>query len=213
MTTLIGRGVRVEIGKTEGSPKVVTAVTQAKPGVGTSVAHGLAAKSVGYFKDVTGMVQLDGQAARLSAVAADSLTLENINTTNFPAFTGGSFVPITAWSTLNRAASYSIGGGAADQLDDTVLFDDIKQLVNGLLASQTVTFNVKSETVNGEAAALIEDAARNLAYLVFRVTLKDGSVRVFRGQPSLAGEDVQNGQIGTGSFTVTVKGFVNQGAA
>lgn len=213
MTSIVGRGVRVEIGKTEGAAKTVSGVTQAKPGVAASTAHGLLAKSIGYFTGVSGMVQLEGQAARLSVASADNFTLESINTTNFPAFTGGSFVPVTAWATLSRASSYSIGGGAADTQDDTVLLDDIKQLVNGLLAAQTVTFNVKSETLNSEAAALIEDAARNSAYLVFRITLKDGNVRVFRGQPSLPGEDVQSNALGTGSFTVTVKGFVNQGAA
>lgn len=214
MTSIIGRGVRVEIGKTEGPAKTVSAVTLAKPGVASSTAHAMAAKSVGYFAGVQGMVQLEGQAARLAAVTADSFTLEDINTSDYPAFTGtAQFIPITAWATLSRATSFSVGGGDADKLDDTVLLDDIKQEVNGYLAAQTVTINVNSLTISDEAMNLVRDAARRSAYLVFRITLKDGNVRVFRGQPSMPGEDVQKGAIGTGSLSVTVKGFVCEGAA
>lgn len=214
MTSIVGRGVRVEIGKTEGAGKTVSAVTTAKPGVATSTAHGLSAKSVGYFSGVSGMAQLEGQAARLAVVTSNDFTLEDINTTDFPAFTGTAmFIPVTVWATVSRATSYAIGGGDAEKLDDTVLLDDIKQELNGLLAAQTVTFNMNSETISSEAMQIIRDAARRSAYLVFRITLKDGNVRVFRGQPSLPGEDVQKGAIGTGSFSVTVKGFVTEGAA
>jgi hypothetical protein len=205
---LIGRNVRVEISKTEGTPKTVTAVTQANPGVASSTAHGQADGAVGYLDGVTGMVQLDGQAARVNSPVTDSFQLENINTTNYPAFTAGTFVPITAWSTLARSSSYSIGGGEGDKLDNTVLLNVLKQEENGLLAAQTVNFGLKLETVDDEALGLITDAALNQSLLVFRITLSDGAQRVFRGQPSLPGEDVQQGQIGTGAISVTIKGQI-----
>lgn len=214
MTTIVGRGVRVEVGKTEGAAKTVTAVTQAKPGVAASTAHGLLAKSVGYLRGVEGMVQLEGQAARLAAVTSDSFTLEDINTTDYPAFTDqAEFVPVTAWATLSKATSYAIGGGDSEPLDDTALLDDIKQEIAGLLAAQSVSIGVNAETISSEGMALVRDAARRAAYLVVRITLKDGNVRVFRGQPSLPGEDVQKGAIGTGTLSFKVKGFVCEGAA
>ncbi|MCR5864651.1 phage tail protein [Aquincola sp. J276] len=214
MTTIVGRGVRVEVSKTEGTAKVVTAVSKAKPGVASSTAHALPAKSIGYFRGVEGMVQLEGQAARLAAVTSDNFTLEDINTTDYPDFTDqAEFVPITAWATLAKATSYGIGGGDAEKLDDTSLLDDIKQEVNGLLAAQSVSIGLNAETIASEAMAIIRDAARRSAYLVFRITLKDGNVRVFRGQPSLPGEEVQKGALGTGSLSVTIKGFVTEGAA
>lgn len=49
--------------------------------------------------------------------------------------------------------------------------------------------------------------------MVFRITTKNGARRIFRGQPSLFGEDVQQGALGTGSFSVTVKGQVLRLAA
>lgn len=214
MTTVIGRGVRVEIGSVEGSPVTVSAITQADPGVATATAHGLLTKSAGYFSGVSGMVNLEGQAVRLGTVATNTFGLEDIATTNYPAFTStASFVPVTTWATLARITGYDIGGGAANKLDDTVLLDDITQEINGLLAAQTVSMNLNSMTVSDAAMTKVRRAARDSAYLVFRITLKDGSVRLFRGQPSLPGESVQKGAIGTGTFSITVKGFITEGAA
>ncbi len=208
MGTLVGRNVRIEVSKTEGTAKDVTAVTAADPAVATSAAHALSNGAVGYMKDVTGMVNLDGQAVRLSAVDTNTFTLQSVDASQFPAFTGGDLIPITAWSTLARSSGYSIGGGDAAKQDDTCLLDTITQEINGLLAAETVTINIKKQTIDEEALQLVRKAARNQAYLVWRITLVDGSMRIFRGQPSMPGEDVQVGAIGTGSLSVTVKGAV-----
>lgn len=207
-TPLIGRNVRVEVSKTETTAKTVTAVTQANPGVATSTAHTLTDGSVGYFNAVTGMAQLEGQAVRLNSPDANTFQLEGINTTNYPAYTAGTLIPITVWSTLSRAASYQIGGGEADKIDLTVLLDVIKQEANGLLAAQSVSFELKLETLDDEALGLVRAAALSQAYLVFRITLSDGAQRIFRGQPSLPGENVGQGALGTGSLNVSVKGQI-----
>lgn len=204
-TTLKGRKVRIEVGKTEGAAKTVSEVTTANPGVASSTAHGLANGSVGYFDTVVGMSEIDGQAVRLASVATDAFTLETIDTSGFGDFTSGNFIPVTAWSTLSRAASYTIPEGAADKLDDTTLLDNIKQESNGLLAAQSVQIDLKHLTEDEEALALVNAAAVSGAYLVFRITFADGAQRVFRGQPSLAGESVGQGAIGTGSFSIAVK--------
>lgn len=207
-TPLIGRNVRIEVSKTETTAKTVTTVSLANPGVASSTAHGLTDGSVGYFDGVTGMVNIDGQAVRVDAPTTDAFTLQGINTTSYPAFTAGTFVPISVWSTLSRAASYDAGGGAADKIDTTVLLDSIKQEANGLLAAQTVKIDLKLETTDEEALGLVSAAALSQDYLVFRITLADGAQRVFRGQPSLPGENVGQGALGTGSFEVTVKGMI-----
>ena len=214
MGNIVGRGVKVEVGKTEGTAKNVTAITQASPPVGTTdAAHSLTAKSVAYLRGVEGMVQLEGQAVRLAAASGSSFDIEDMDSTDFPAFSGtAELVPITAWATVTPATAYQIGGGEAEKLDATTLIDIIKQEENGLLAAQSVTIPVNAEDVSSEGMQLVKKAARKGGYLVFRITLKTGAVRVFRGQPSLPGEDVQKGQLGTGSFNVTVKGLVIEGA-
>ncbi|MCL4695450.1 MAG: phage tail protein [Burkholderiaceae bacterium] len=211
---IIGRGVRVEIGSTEGAAKTVSAVTAANPGVATSTAHGLAAKSIGYFSGVSGMVNLEGQAARLTNVLTNTFDLEDIDTSAYPAFSGNcSFIPITAWATLAKATSISEGGGAADPIDVTVLLDTIRQNRNGLLAAQTVTINLLAESLASTAMQLIRRGARNGTKFVFRVTWPNGDVAVFRGEPSLPSRDTQQGQAATGTLAVNVVGFITEGAA
>ena len=214
MTSIVGRGVRVEIGTTYGTDVVVSAITNANPGAVTATAHAQANKTVGYLQSVEGMVNLEGQAVRVAGQTTNAFNLEDINTTNLPAFTGTAlFTPVSAWATLGRITGYNVGGGEAEKLDDTVLLDDIKQELSGLLAAQTVSFTLNAMTISDSAMTLLRQTARDAGYLVFRITLKDGNVRVFRGQPSLPGEDVQKGAIGTGTFSVTIKGFVIEGAA
>jgi hypothetical protein len=210
---IIGRGVRVEVGKTEGAAKTVTAITLANPGVATSSAHGLAAKSVGYFLNVAGMVNIEGQAVRLGTTDTNTFQLEDIDTTSYPAFTSGTFVPVTAWSTLASATSISEGGGDADKLNVTRLLDNIRQERNGLLAAETISIGLVAESLASEALQLVRRAARTSSLLVFRVTWNNGDVLVWRGEPSKPGRDVQQGQAGTGNITVTVKGFTTEGAA
>ncbi len=213
MTTIVGRGVRVEVQKTLGTPKNITAVTQTSPGVATSVAHGFSDGTICALSGVEGMVQLEGIAIRVDAPVTDSFSLENLDTTNFPAFTGSTVAtPVTAWDTITEATSFQIGGGDAEKLDDTKLLDDIKQELTGLLAAQSVTININAQTTPSVGMQTVEGAARNATDIIFRATYKDGAVRFFRGTPSLPGEDVQKGALATGTFGVTVKGFVLRGA-
>lgn len=214
MPTAIGRGVRVEIALTFGTPKTVTAVSLASPGVATSSAHAMTNGTVGFFTATGGgMPQIDGQAARVYNQATNTFEIQGLNTSGYSAWATGTFTPAATWGTLAEAVGYSIGGGGADTLDDTKLMDVAKQELNGLLASDTVTLDLKSQTFNSSVMQAIEDASIAQTYLLFRVTLQDGSVRVFRGQPSRPGESLQVGQLATGQISVKVKGFALRGAA
>lgn len=213
MPTAVGRGVRLEIGLTNSTAKTVTAVTLASPGVATSAAHAMANGTVGFWTVSAGMVQLDGQATRVYNQATNSFDLQGLNTAGYSTWSAGTFTPVNTWGTLSEAIGYSIGGGTADTLDDTRLMDVVKQELNGLLPADTVQIDLLSQTFNSSVMQAIEDASIAQSYLVFRITLSDGSVRVFRGQPSRPGESLQRGQIATGSFQVKVKGFCLRGAA
>lgn len=214
MTYAIGRGVRVDIGITEGSAKTVTAITQADPPVISSTAHGLAAKSLGYMATAPGMEQIEGQSLRFSAVATDSLTVEDIDSTNFGALSAnGSLIPISAWATLVSSTGVNKAGGDSNPLELTVLLDDEQQFEAGMLAAETVTFTGRMETISGTAMAKLREVARAGGFLVFRVTLKDGNVRHFRGQPAIPSEQLDVGAVGSYSFTVQVKRRVCEGAA
>ncbi len=214
MTTPIGRGVRVEIGTTEGSAVTVSAITLANPGVATATAHGQSNKTIGYLSGVSGMVQVEGQAVRVASQTTNAFNLEDLETTDYTAFSGTcSFYPVTAWSTLGRATGFSQPEGGSDVQDDTVLLDVTRQQVQGLLNAQTVTINLKSLTISDSAMTALRRAARRQTYLVFRITLHDGNVRFFRGLPALPSESLDVGALGSGSLTVTVKGQILEGVA
>lgn len=214
MPTALGRNVRLEIATAFGTAKNVTAVTLASPGVATSTGHAMTNGTVGFWTVADGMVQLNGQATRVYNQATNTFELQGLATTSFNAFSGTqTFTPVTTWGVLSETIGYSFGGGTIPKLDDTKLSDVILQEVNGLLPADSVQIDLLSQTFNSAVMQLIEDAAIAGSYQVYRITLSDGSVRVFRGSPGRPGESLQRGQLATGSFQVSVKGFVLRGAA
>lgn len=214
MTTAVGRGVKLEIATAFTGAKTVTALTLASPGVATSSAHGMANGTVGYWAATGGgMPQIDGQATRVYNQATNTFETQGLNTAGYSAWVSGTFTPVSTWGTLSEMIGYSIGGGQAPDLDDTKLNDVAQQFLPGLLPADTVQIDLLSQTFNGTVMQLIEDASIQLTYQVYRITLADGSVRVFRGIPSRPGESLQRGQLATGSFQIKVKGLALRGAA
>jgi hypothetical protein len=214
MTTAIGRGVRLEIGLTYGTPVNVSAVSLASPGVATATAHGQPNGTVGYWAVAAGMVQLDGQATRVYNQVTNAFDLQGLNTAGFSAFSGTqTFTPVATWGTLAEMIGYQLGGGSPDKLDDTKALDVITQEIIGTLPSDTVQIDLLSQTYNTSVMQKIEDASIQQTYLVWRITQQDGSVRVWRGIPSRPGESLQRKQLATGQFEVSCKGFALRGAA
>lgn len=207
-----GMKVRVEIGLTEGAPKTVTSISLANPGVVAIAAHGLAAGSAAYFADdIVGMDQIAGQPIRVDLNGSPStgqLLTEGVDTTEFDEFTSGTLIPITAWSTLSQSTQYQIGGGAAKTEDASTLLDSIEKLETMKLAAETVTIDLLSQTEDNAALAKIRSVAKAGGKLVFRITLRDGAQRLFRGTPSVPGEQLGQGSLGKGQLTVTIKGSV-----
>ena len=214
MDTIVGRKIRVDVGKTEGAPIAVTEVTNAKPAVASAAAHGLLNKSLGYFENVVGMAEIEGQACRVANTASGTFELEGLKTTSYGDYTSGSFVPVTDWATCSEITNYNIPDATAESLDDTWLIHNQAQTIGGNLAAQDPVFTINAQQVPSEGMAIVEEAAEDGELLVFRITyLGSGRVRFFRGQPGKPGENVPKGQVGTGSFTVNTKGRILRGAA
>lgn len=214
MANIIGRGIKVEIAATYGSAVTCTAISLANPAV-VSTTTPPAVNTVGYFNAVAGMAQAEGQAVRVkTVVAGTSFVAQSYDTTSYSATTGNAqFIPVATWEPLSEATAYQFGGGEATPVNVTRLIDDITQEENGLLGAQSFTIPTLAQDVPSVAQTLIDSAAKSQGYVVGRITLKNGAVRVFRGQPSLSSEDVQQGQAGTGQITIKVKGEVLKGAA
>lgn len=206
-----GRNVRVEIGLTEGAPKTIGAISLSNPGVVSIPGHGLSFGSCGYFDDIVGMDQIDGQGVRIAdggSPSADNFVIEDVDTSDFAVLESGVFVPITAWSTLSQSTQINLGGGTPKTEDVGTLLDKTDKIETIKNSAETVTIDVRALTEDNQAMAKIRQIARALGYLVFRVTYSDGAQRVWRGQPSIPGESVAQGALGNGQMTVTVKGQI-----
>ncbi|MES2959802.1 MAG: phage tail tube protein [Pseudomonadota bacterium] len=208
-----GRGIRVEVAATYGSPIAINGVSNANPGVVSETGHGLTAGQVGYFSGVSGMVQLEDQAIRVAGVTTDTFTLQGLDTTNYSAFVSGNLTMAATWATLGEATSYSIPDASSEDLDATTLLDVIDVVEAGNLAAQPLNVSVLSKETLTAAMTLIEAAARAGTKMLVRITLQQGGVRVYYGTPSAPGEDVQAKQLGKGSLSFKGRGFLLKLAA
>ena len=208
-----GRGVRLEIANTFGTAQAVTEVSEANPGVATFSAAFPSDNVVGYFTTATGMPRLAGQVCIANELTATTAELVDIDTTSYGNYTAGSFIPVQTWLTLSNATDYNKSGGEAPSQDVSTLLDEVGQAEAGMLAPETLTITMRGETVSNAALAKVRSEARNGGYIIGRITLKDGSKRIFRGQPSLPTESLGTGGIAQQTFNVVLKGLWIEAAA
>lgn len=207
MGTIVGRNVKVEVALTVAASIAPTACTKANPGVATLTSHGLADNDVGYWTITAGMVEMDGQAAHVIATSANTFTMNGLDTTNYSTYTAGTFIKASTWGTVSEAASYAIGGGAANALDDTRLMDVKTRNIAGLLSPQDLTIDVRNAETQGSAMAFIEAAARNSTSVLIRISKGTTVLRVYYGVPSVPGESVQSGGLASGQFNILGAGW------
>jgi hypothetical protein len=212
MTTIVGRNCKVEVALTFGTPVTAgaTAITKAAPAVVTDAAHGLLDGAVGFWTITSGMIELNEQAFMVDNKATDTWEMPGFETTDYSTFVSAdsTYTMAATWGTISEAAGYSVGGGAANQLDDTRLTDTKTRNIAGLLAPQDVSIDVKSGEIDGAAMLYIAQKARAAAPVLFKISKGSQVLRVFYGVPSLPGEAAQAGALATGQFSVTVPGWV-----
>lgn len=208
MTTIVGRNCKIEVALTIAAAAAFTAITKANPGVATKASHAIADGTVGYWSVAAGMVELDGQATMTGSAAANTLELEGLDTTLYSTFTAGDFYAAATWGLLDEAGGYAMGGGAADQLDDSRLHLSKRRNIAGLNAAEDLTVNIKTPEVEGAALQFLTAAARNGTSVLIKITKGTRVVRVAYGVPSTYGEQVDVGGLGTGSFNLICPAYV-----
>jgi hypothetical protein len=214
MSNIKGRGIKLEIAATYAAADAGWAVSNANPGVATKTGHAVVNNDIGYFTGIVGMDQLDGQAVRAKNKTANTFELQGIDTTNMGTQSGTcDFVKVATWVTMSEATAYRFGGGTADKLDATRLIDTKKQEEVVQLPTDSVSVDLFAQGTPSAALQVLINAVQTQSLVTVRITHADGSVRLLRGDPSLPGEDVRVGQLGTGSFEIAVKGTVLQLAA
>lgn len=187
----------VEIQKTLGAAKTITAITQASPGVATSAAHGLANGTVGILAIPSGMTSLDKRLVRIANQATNTFELEGIDTTSLPAFVAGSctFTPITAWDTFSNVTSFAIPEPQPNRQDSTTVHVNTKREIFGLDDAVQANFTMQADPKN-VAVINLRTASKAKATRGFRVTLQDATVLLLNAYCA-GGRGLDGGQPGT----------------
>lgn len=203
MTAIIGTNAKVEVQASLGGALTITVLTKANPGVVTSAAHGLSNGDVVVFTMAAGMVELDGQACRVSNVATDTFKVEGLDTSGYTTFTAGTCKKVT-FSTLSSAQSVSMPNPTPNKIDITTLLDTAKQYTYGLQdapdGSITGLFNP-----GGTAEGLIQTATNTNASMVMRLSFSgDTKHTIFNANVSGGqGFDLQTNAAATATISFT----------
>jgi len=173
--------VQIDVQSALGTPQTVTAISQASPGV---VTHDGAALSDGDYAlmSVSGMNQLDDRVVRADAPGASptEFDLEGIDTTNYPAFTSGSFEKITFGTSLGTVLEVEVTGGDPEFDDTSVVHRRQRTQAPTVVSPFVVTLTSKWDPSDAALLALLA-ASEVAAERAVRVTLSDGSIFCFNG--------------------------------
>lgn len=205
MPTISGRNCKIEIALTIADAISPTEVTKAYPGVVTMAAHGLSNGQVGYWLAGGSMLQLDQQAIVVGAVASGTFSMPGLDTSDYDEFDPGPTLHMGAtWGTLAESSGYTVGGGAAAQLEDTRMHEAKTRNVAGNLANQDVTLDLRIQEVSTVPMQFLERNAQRGLPALFKITKNGRILRAFYGVPSLPGEQVSTGQLASGQINVIV---------
>lgn len=131
MAFKLPNGAILEIGAVFSAGVLATAISNANPAVVTSAGHDLENGEI--LVVTSGWTRLNGRVARVAASAADSFSLDGLNTSNLDVYTAGSGAgsvrSVSDWAQISQITTVSSSGG--DQQFTTFGFledDDDRQL-------------------------------------------------------------------------------------
>jgi len=203
MAARIGTNMSVAVESTLGSPKTVTVLTKASPGVATSTSHGLSNGDVVKFAVSAGMVELNGQVVRVANVTTDTFELEGLDTTDYSTWSAGTATEITAFATIAGAQSVSMPNPSPNKIETTVLTDKQKQYAYGLPDAPDGTINGLYDPTDA-AIVLIKAASKANEALGFKISWAAGQVTYFNANVSYgSGFDLQQNQAATSVIPFT----------
>lgn len=187
MSVSLPNGSLVALASGYGSPKTITAITNANPGVATSTAHGF---TDGDILEVTsGWSRLTDKIVRVDNSTANTVDLEGIDTTLtsiYPAAGGaGSAREITGWTQLAQITGSTSSGGEQQFLDYQFLEADSAKRIPTFKSPAQVTFTVADDpTLPGYILAKAANDDR-LPRAV-RITLANGAILLYNAYISLS---------------------------
>lgn len=177
----IWKGVQVAMqSAVEPTPKTVTGITKANPGVAAVAAHGYTNGDYLRFKNMQGMYQVNNRVLRVAGSTAGNFNLDGEDTTLYDTFISGQVEKLTFGTVFSTLLDCSVAGGDFPEIDTTTIHDVQKSSVPGLPSALVITSNsiwdVSDVTLKAAKAASDAQALR-----AFLLTFQNGQKFVING--------------------------------
>ena len=170
-------GASFQFSTTFAAAKTISAFTNANPGVGTSVAHGLTTNDEVLL--TSGWEDATDSIFRATSITADSLSLQGLDTSNttfFPAGSGaGSTVQkVSSWQTIPQVLTIATSGGDARRATISPL--SRRTPINVVLGLNPIdiTLTIGHDASNAVYQSMLA-VSRALTKVAFKLVLSDGS--------------------------------------
>ena len=191
MTVRTNSGLQMFMESVIASPKTITAITLAAPGVISSTTHGYSNGDI-VLLEVQGMIQVHGRLFKVVNVAADSFQIAGpdgatgIDTTTFTAFTSGTAKEVTLGTTITGCMDFNAAGGDIKTIDTTTVHDvqDTEAVVGATAQSYDMTVQWDPSAAAQQAMKAAFVARANKA---FKIRWPDGAYILFYGTVGYTG--------------------------
>ena len=206
---ILANNARVEVENVVGTPAAIEDITNADPAVVTITAHGFTDGDIVKLDISDGMVELDGQVARVASSTVNDFQLEGIDTTNYSTYAAGTnnATSVTSWYTVAPATSLDIPNADPNEIDGTRLIDKKAVVLYGLAGSISGSIDIQHEP-HSQAIQKIKGSTTQ-DRLAFRVTWTNGNIALFGANTAYSGGFSGSvGDIVSGNIPVTVLGDI-----
>lgn len=182
MAVQLPNGVTLAIATAYGSPKTVSALTNANPGVASSTAHGF---TDGDIVEVTsGWSRLNERLVRIDNSDTNTFEVEGIDTTSvavYPAGSGGGSVrEITTWQQITQIMNVQTSGGEMQFTNYSFLEQDFETQLPTQSSPMVMTLEIADDpSLAGYQA--VKAAAEARAIRALRVTYPSGAIALYNG--------------------------------
>ncbi len=163
-----------------GADKILSAITQANPGVATSAGHGLSDGDYMKYDITSGMSKLNSRVLRIAGKTADTWQIEGVDTTTYTAFVSGVANKVTFGTEFNTLLGIDPSGGEQQYATYRLLNEDQERQIPTYRSPQVYTLRSLWDSAN---AALIaaEAAADAGSEKALKITYSNGKIFVLNG--------------------------------
>ena len=207
MAAQLPDGATVLLETTTGSPKTVSAITNANPAVATSTAHGYSNGAI--VRVVSGWSRLTNRIVRVASSLTNTFALDGFDSTAavFNAGGGvGTATEITALTQITQILGFETSGGDQQFVNYSFMEQDFETQLPTIQSAMSIKLTIGDDpSLAGYIALKAAGEAR--ATRALKLLLKDGSFILYNGVVSFNETPTTNkGAVMTVSATFSLSG-------